>query len=107
MTKKQTDKIMVMCDVCEKEFEKPYQILIGEGEFAVAECEYCSDECRNISKESEKNKTNTCGGCNTIVNDYDGANGYNLDFDKRQMDPICDKCTAEFVAEIKKEFNKD
>ena len=44
---------------------------------------------------------------NTIVNDYDGANGYNLDFDKRQMDPICDKCTAEFVEELKKEFNKD
>ncbi len=89
------DWIDVECGVCECTFKKPVMVMTktGNPNFLIAQVQYCSSKCEKIAEETENNKQNVCYDCGIKIQNYDGSNGYQMDYKKRKMYPICDKCT--------------
>jgi len=100
--------IEVECGVCNKTFKKPMQILhkTDDPNFLIAEIEYCSDKCREIEEKTWKNIQDTCG-CGRKVENYNGDNGFTMDFKNKKCYPVCDVCTEITAKFYRKEIGLD
>lgn len=108
---KKENWIEVTCEVCQKTFKKPLQVMYktGHPDFVVVKMEFCSPECKRIAEETENNKVPHCYHCNKYIdlNEYSGDNGFFADFEKRASYPSCDECNKVFAEELRKEIKNN